>query len=147
MKKTTKVIIFFAALATNIIFFVAFDYGKVRHPDTASYLDPFLGVLAVLVLAFGERKLAVQMYYRAKYTHLKCRTFDLKFWRQLIAVAAYYVGSLVYLSAAITVYKASYLSVFALALSPLWLTAGSRVLWTGETGEESYYLGDKNKNL
>lgn len=145
MKKTAKLMVFLLAIGLNIIFFLACEYGKVQHPDTASYLDPFLGVIAVLLLSYGEMKLGIQLYCRGKYTHLKCRTFDMKFWRQLISLAAYYLGSLVYLAVAITVYKASYLSIFALALSPLWLTGGSRTLWTGHTGEESYYLDESAK--
>ena len=145
MKKQTKFIIFLVAAATNTIFFVAFDYGKVRHPETASYLDPFLGVLAVLVLALGEMKIVPQLYCRVKYKNLKKQFFDLKFWRQVLAIATYYVGSLVYLSAATTAYKASYLSVFALALSPLWLSGGSRILWTGEKDEKSYYMDETTK--
>ncbi len=145
MKKTTKPLLFFAAAAFNIIFFLLCGYGKVRHPDTASYLDPFLGVLAVLALAYGEMKVGAQLYCRYKYTHLKCRTFDMKFWRQLIAIVVYYVCSLVYLSAAVTIYKASYLSIFAIVLSPLWLTGGSRTLWSGHTGEEAFYLDESAK--
>jgi len=60
-------------------------------------------------------------------------------------LAGYYVGSLTYLAAAITIYKASYLSVFALVLCPLWLAGGSRTLWTGEEGEASYYLDEASK--
>ncbi len=145
MKKVAKLFIFLAAIGLNIIFFLACEYGKVQHPDTASYLDPFLGVLAVLLLSYGEVKLGVQLYCRGKYTHLQRRTFDMKFWRQLISLAVYYVGSLVYLSVAITVYKASYLSVFALVLSPLWLTGCSRTLWSGQSGEESYFLDESAK--
>jgi len=145
MKKTTKPILFFAAVAVNTIFFLLCGYGKVRHPDTASYLDPFLGVIAILALAYGEMKLGVQLYCRIKYKHLKCRTFDMKFWWQLISIAVYYAGSLVYLSVAVTVYKAGYISVFALVLSPLWLTGGSRTLWTDHSGEEAYYLDEAAK--
>lgn len=145
MKKTVKPAIFLAALAINIFFFWICDYGQVVHPDTASYLDPFLGVLAVLLLSGGAVKVGVQLYCRGKYTHLQRRTFEMKFWRQLISLAVYYVGCLVYLSVAITVYKASYLSVFALVLSPLWLTGGTRTLWSGHTGEESYYLDEAGK--
>lgn len=145
MKKPKKWIIFFVAVACNIIFFLLCGYGKVQHPDTASYLDPFLGVIAVLALSYGEMKVGAQLYCRYKYTHLKCRTFDLKFWRQCISLAAYYVGSLVYLSAAVTIYKASYLSIFALVLCPLWLMGGSRTLWSGHTGEESFYMDESAK--
>ena len=145
MKKTTKPLIFFAAVAVNIIFFLMCDYGKVQHPDTASYLDLFLGVLAVLSLSYGEMKFGAQLYCRGKYAHLKCRTFDLKFWLQCISLATYYVGSLVYLASAVTIYKASYLSIFALIISPLWLTGGSRTLWSGHTGEDSYYLDEGTK--
>ena len=145
MKKITKPIIFCVALVINIFFFWLLEYGKVVHPDTASYLDPFLGVLAVLALSYGEMKFGVQLYCRGKYTHLKRRVFDFKFWRQGLSLAAYYIGSLVYLSVAITIYKASYLSVFALVLSPLWLTGCSRTLWSGHTGEESFYLDESAK--
>lgn len=141
MKKTSKAAIFVAAVLVNIIFFLLCGYGKVQHEDTASYLDPFLGAIAVAVLAYGETSLILQLYFRSKYSSLECRTFDKKFWRQCILVAAYYIGTLVYLSLAVTVYKASYLSIFAMVLCPLWMT-GSRTLWTGHTGEESYYLDD-----
>ena len=145
MKKYMKLVIFVMTAVANVVFFLLCEYGKVQHPDTASYLDPFLGVLAILSLAYGEMKLGIQLYYRAKYTHLKRRAFDMKFWRQLLSLAAYYVGSLVYLSVAITIYKASYISVFALVLSPLWLSGGSRILWSGHTGEESFYLDESAK--
>ena len=42
---------FFAAAAVNIIFFLLCGYGQVMNPNEASYLDPFLGVIAVVVLA------------------------------------------------------------------------------------------------
>ena len=145
MKKITKPAVFVAAVLVNIIFFLLCGYGKVRHPDTASYLDPFLGALAVAVLAYGETSLLIQLYFRSKYSSLKRRTFDMKFWLQLFVLAAYYVGTLVYLSAALTIYKASYMAVFALVLCPLWMTGGSRTLWTGHTGEESYYLDEAAK--
>ena len=145
MNKKAKLILYVALVGINIFFFWLCDYGKIQHPDTASYLDPFLGVLAILLLAYGEMKLGIQLYYRARYTHLKRRAFDMKFWRQLLSLAAYYVGSLVYLSVAITIYKASYISIFALVLSPLWLSGGSRTLWSGHTGEESFYLDESAK--
>ena len=91
MKKSTKPILFFAAAAFNIIFFLLCGYGKVKIPNTASYLDPFLGAVAVALLAYGETNLLVQLYFRSKYHTLKCRTFDVKFWRQLLVIMAYYV--------------------------------------------------------
>ena len=145
MKKNGKWLFFAAAATVNIVFFLLCDYGKVHHPDTATYLDPFLGVFAVVALAFGEASLGVQLYYRCKYKSLSCRTFDMKFWRQCIAIVVYYVGSLIYLAAAYSIYKASYLSVFALVLCPLWLTGGSRTLWKGDVGEDSYYLDETAK--
>jgi len=145
MKKATKIIIFFAAVAINSIFFWVCGYGKVQHPDTASYLDPFLGVLAVIALAYGETKVIIQFYFRDKYRKFKKRAFDFKFWRQCIALVVYYVGSLIYLAAAITIYKAGYLSVFAIVLCPLWLAGGSRILWTDHNGEEAYFLDEAAK--
>jgi len=145
MKKTTKSAIFFVAVAFNIIFFLLCGYGKVHNPDTATYLDPFLGAIAVAVLAYGETSLLIQLYYRSKYSRLKRRAFDMKFWRQCIVLAAYYIGTIIYLSVAITIYKASYMSIFALVLCPLWMTGGSRTLWTGHSGEESYYLDEAAK--
>ena len=70
--------------------------------------------------------------------------FDMKFWRQCILFAVYYVGCLIYLSVMIYNYSVSYISIFALVLCPLWMT-GSRILWMGEQGEESYYLDDLGK--
>ena len=145
MKKSTKPILFFAAVAFNIIFFLLCGYGKVQHPDTASYLDPFLGAVAVAVLAYGEANLLIQLYCRSKYHTLKRRTFDVKFWRQLCTFAAYYIGTLVYLAAATMIYKAGYISIFAIVLSPLWLSGGSRTLWTDHSGEEAYYLDEAAK--
>lgn len=145
MKKNSKWLLFIAAVVVNTAFFVLCDYGKVRHPDTASYLDPFLGVLAVIALAFGEVKVGIQLYYRNKYRNLKHRFFDFKLLRQCAALIIYYAGSLIYLAAAITIYKASYLSVFALVLCPLWLSGGSRILWIGDKGEDSYYLDETTK--
>ena len=145
MKKMMKWLFFAVAVALNTLFLIACDYGKVQHPDTASYVDPFFGVLAVAALAFGEAKVGVQLYYRCKYKNLDCRSFDMKFWRQCSALAVYYIGSLVYLSAAITIYRASYLSIFAIILCPLWLAGGSRTLWTGDVGEDSFYLDESAK--
>lgn len=143
MKKHKKALFFVAAVIVNTIFFWLCDYGKVQHPDTATYLDPFLGVIAVVALAAGEASVGIQIYYRCKYKSLKLRTFDLKFWRQCALLVAYYVGSLAYLATAVSIYKASYLSIFALALCTLWLTGGSRVLWMGE--EASYYMDETTK--
>lgn len=145
MKKTTKPAIFFATVAINIVFFLLCGYGKVQHPDTASYLDPFLGAIAVAVLAYGETSVALQLHFRSKYSRLECRTFDVKFWRQCILLVIYYLGSLIYLSVSFSVYKASYLSIFAIVLCPLWIIGGSRTLWTGHTGEESFYLDESAK--
>jgi len=144
MKKTTKPAIFVSAVAFNIIFLLLCGYGKVQIPNTASYIDPFLGSIAVAVLAYGETNLLVQLYFRSKYKALAIRCFDIKFWRQCVLFALYYIGSLVFLFVSVSVYEAGYLSVFALALCPLWMT-GSRTLWTGEAGEGSYYLDDMAK--
>jgi len=145
MKKNIKWLFFVVAAVVNTVFFLLCDYGKVQHPDTATYLDPFLGLIAVIALAFGEASLGVQLYYRGKYKNLNCRTFDRKFWRQCTVLAVYYIGSLIYLWAAFSIYKASYLSIFALVLCPLWLTGGSRTLWTGEAGEDSFFLDETTK--
>ena len=145
MKKIMKWLLFAAAAAANTAFFLVCDYGKVQNPDAAPYLDPFLGVLAVIALAFGAVKVGVQVYYRCKYKNLKSRTFDLKFWRQCGALIAYYAGCLVYLWAALSIYKASYLSIFAIVMCPLWLTGGSRILWTGDEGEDSFYMDETTK--
>lgn len=144
MKKNTRPTIFFAAVVCNIIFFLLCGYGKVQQPDTASYLDPFLGVLAIAVLAYGETSLITQLYLKNKYKGLECRMFDIKFWRQCILFTVYYVGCLIYLSVMIYDFSVSYISIFALALCPLWMT-GSRTLWVGERGEASYYLDDLGK--
>lgn len=144
MKKTTKPVIFFLAVGFNIIFLLLCGYGKVQVPDTASYIDPVLGAIAVAVLSYGETKLLIQLYFRSKYKALTIRSFDIKFWRQCFTFALYYIGSLVFLFVSVSVYDAGYLSVFAIALCPLWMT-GSRTLWTGEAGEGSYYLDDMAK--
>lgn len=144
MKKNTRKYIFVGALVFNILFFILCGYGRVHQEHTATYLDPFLGAIAVALLAYGEMKLITQIYLRNKYKHLTIRTFDKKFPVQLAAVLVYYVGSLVYLSVALFDFSASYLSIFAMVISPLWLT-GSKTLWTGEAGEESYYLDDMAK--
>lgn len=141
MTKTTKSAIFVATAACNIIFFLICGYGKIQQPDTASFLEPFLGVLAVAVLAYGETRLVIQIYFKSKYSSLEIRRFDGKFWRQCILFTAYYIGCLVYLAVALHEYSASYLSIFALAFSPFWMT-GSRTLWTGDVGENSYYLDE-----
>jgi len=144
MRKTTKPAVFFAAVAFNITFLLLCGYGKVQIPDTASYIDPFLGSIAVAVLAYGETSLLIQLYFRSKYKALTIRSFDIKFWRQCSMFALYYIGSLVFLFVSVSVYDAGYLSIFALILCPLWMT-GSRTLWTGEPGEGSYYLDETGK--
>lgn len=145
MKKTTKPLILLAAVGFNIIFFLLCGYGKVHQPDTASYLDPFLGAIAVAVLAYGETSLILQLYFRSKYSSLECRTFDKKFWRQCIVLGLYYVCALAYLSVMIYDFTVSYIAIFAIVLCPFWMTGGSRTLWTGHTGEDSYYLDDLGK--
>ena len=145
MKKTTKGIIFVIALLCNTAFLLLCGYGKIHHEETATYWDPILGVAAVLVLALGNVGVFVQLYFRSKYRRLKCRSFDLKFWRQCLFLVIYYVGSVAYLSAMTFDFMVSYLSLFAIALSPLWLLGGSRTLWREKDGEEAYYLDDLGK--
>lgn len=145
MEKYKKSLFYVAAVIANAAFFTLCEYGKVQHPDTASYLDSFLGIVAVVALSAGEASVGVQIYYRCKYKNLICRTFEMKFWRQCVLLVVYYVGSLVYLAVAFSIYKASYLSIFAIILCPLWLTGGSRILWTGDVGEASYYLDESAK--
>lgn len=144
MKKTTRRYLFAGALIFNILFFILCGYGNAHQEHTASYLDPFLGVLAVAVLAYGEMNLITQLYFRNKYRCLTIRIFDKKFPVQCAALTLYYVGIMAYLSVALFDFSSSYLAIFALALCPLWLT-GSKTLWTSETEEESYYLDDLGK--
>ncbi len=145
MKKTTKLLIFAVALLCNTAFLVLCGYGKIHHEETVTYWDPLLGIVAVLVLACGNISVIVQLYLRSKYRHLKRRAFDLKFWRQCLLLAIYYIGSVFYLSIMMYDFMVSYLSIFAIALSPLWLLGGSRTLWWSQDGGESYYLDDFGK--
>ena len=128
MKKYTKLIIFFLAAAVNVVFFLLCGYGKVQMPNTSNLLDPLLGIIAVAALAFGEMRLITQLYFRGKYREMRIRTFDFKFLRQCFAIVAYYVGTLAYLAMATTIYKAGYISVFAIALCPLWMIGGAAFL-------------------
>lgn len=145
MKKTTKLLIFMVALICNTLFLLLCGYGQIHHEETATYWDPVLGIVAVLVLAWGDTSVAVQLYFRAKYRHLKRRSFDWKFRRQCFLLAVYYIGSLWYLSAMTYEFMVSYLSLFAIALSPLWLLGGSRTLWRSENSEDAYYLDDRRR--
>lgn len=145
MKKSTKLIWFIIALICNTAFLLFCGYGQINHPDTATYWDPILGVVAVIALAWGNVGVGVQLYYRIKYRRMKCRSFEWKFWRQFLLMAIYYIGSLIYISAMAYAFMVSYISIFAIALSPLWLMGGSRTLWTSKDGEESYYLDDSGK--
>lgn len=145
MKKTTKVFIFVVALICNTAFLVLCGYGKIHHEETVTYWDPILGIAAVLVLACGNISVIVQLYLRSKYCHLKRRIFDWKFWRQCILLTIYYIGSVFYLSVMRYDFMVSYLSIFAIALSPLWLLGGSRTLWWSQDGGESYFLDDFGK--
>lgn len=145
MKKSTKLLCFVVAMLCNTAFLLLCGYGKIDHPDTATYLDWLFGVGAVLVLACGGTSVAVQLYFRGKYSHMERRVFDWKFWRQCFWLAAYYIGSVVYLSAMKYEFMVSYLSIFAIALSPLWLLGGSRILWKSQDGTESYFLDDLGK--
>jgi hypothetical protein len=145
MKKSTKLIGFVIALLCNTAFLLLCGYGKIHHEETVTYWDPLLGVVAVLVLACGNISVVVQLYLRSQYRHLKRRTFDLKFWRQCILLVIYYVGSVFYLSVMRFDFMVSYLSIFAIALSPLWLLGGSRTLWRSQDDEGSYYLDDLGK--
>jgi len=144
MKKNTRKYLFAGALVFNILFFLLCGYQNAHQEHTATYLDPFLGVIAVVVLAYGEKNLITQFYFRNKYKQLNRRTFDKKFPVQCAALALYYAGSLAYLAVALYDFSVSYLAIFAMALCPLWLN-GSNTLWTGEIGEESFYLDDRGK--
>lgn len=145
MKKITKLLIFLVAAAVNIGFFLACGYGKVQLPNTSDLLDPFLGTLAVVALAYGEMLLMLQIYFRDKYRAFEKRVFDFKFWRQCFAIAVYYVGILIFFAASNSVYEAGYMAIFAIVLSPLWLSGGSRVLWTDHSGSEAYFLNESAK--
>ncbi len=145
MKRPTKLICFFIALLCNAAFLILCGYGKIHHEETVTHWDPFLGVVAVLVLAVGNINVVVQVYLRNKYRYLKRRTFDRKFWRQCFLLALYYIGGVCYLSIMRYDFMVSYLSIFAIALSPLWLLGGSRTLWRSEDDAESYYLDDFGK--
>ena len=144
MKKEVKSIAFIATLLFNIAFFLLCGYGKVHQPQTATYLDPFLGTIAVAVLAYGETNLILQLYCVTKYKALAIRRFDIKFFRQCSLFIVYYVACLVYLSVMLYEFSVSYIAIFALVLCPLWMT-GSRTLWTGEQGEASYFLDELGK--
>ena len=87
----------------------------------------------------------IQLYFIGKYSSKKRRMFDKKLWVQCVALVAYYVACGAYLSAMIYRSGVGYISVFAIALCPLWLAGGSRILWTGHTGEEDFYLNDMGK--
>ena len=145
MKKTTKLIVFVVALLCNTAFLLLCGYGKIHHEETVTYWDPILGVAAVIVLACGNSSVAVQLYFRGKYRHLKRRAFDMKFWRQCVLLVIYYIGSVWYLSAMTFDFMVSYLSLFAIAISPLWLLGGSCTLWKAKDGKEAYYLDDSGK--
>ncbi len=145
MKKTTKLLIFMVALICNTLFLLLCGYGQIHHEETATYWDPILGVAAVFVLACGNTAVVVQLYFRSKYRYLKRRSFDWKFRRQCFLLTIYYIGSLWYLSAMTYEFMVSYLSIFAIALSPLWLLGGSRTLWRSQDGGEAYYLDDLGK--
>ena len=145
MKKSTKLMGFIVALVVNTAFLLLCGYGQIHHEETVTYWDPVLGIAAVFVLAWGNISVVVQLYYRSKYRHLKRRTFDWKFWRQCLVLVIYYIGSVCYLSVMRFDFMVSYLSVFAIALSPLWLLGGSRTLWQMQDGEEAYYLDDLGK--
>lgn len=145
MKKSTKLRCFVVALLCNTAFLLLCGYGQISHADTATYLDWLLGVVAVFVLACGGTGVAVQLYLRGKYSHMERRMFDRKLWKQCFWLAVYYIGSVIYLSAMKYEFMVSYLSIFAIALSPLWLLGGSRILWKSQDGTESYFLDDLGK--
>lgn len=145
MKKSTKLMGFIVALVVNTAFLLLCGYGQIHHEETVTYWDPILGVVAVLVLACGNISVAVQLYYRSKYRYLKRRAFDWRFWRQCLFLTVYYIGSVCYLSVMWYDFMVSYLSIFAIALSPFWLLGGSRTLWRSQNEEESYYLDDFGK--
>lgn len=145
MKKSTKLIGFIIALVVNTAFLIFCGYGQIHHEETVTFWDPLLGIAAVFVLACGNIGVWVQLYYWEQYRHLKRRVLDWKFWRQCLVLIIYYIGSVYYLSVMKYDFMVSYLSIFAIALSPLWLLGGSRVLWQSEDGEEAYYLDDFGK--
>jgi len=145
MKKSTKLICFVVALICNTAFLRLCGYGKIHHEETVTYWDPLLGIVAVIVLTCGNISVIVQLYLRSKYRYLKRRTFDLKFWRQCLLLTIYYIGSVCYLSVMRYDFMVSYLSIFAIALSPLWLLGGSRTLWWSQDDGESYFLDDFGK--
>ena len=145
MKKSTKLMGFIVALVVNTAFLLLCGYGQLHHEETVTHWDPLLGIVAVLVLACGNVSVWVQLYYRDRYRHLNRRVLDWKFWRQCLVLVIYYIGSVCYLSVMRFDFMVSYLSIFAIALSPLWLLGGSRTLWQSQDGEVAYYLDDFGK--
>lgn len=149
MRKHTKIILFLATVLFNVLFLKLCGYGSQLQPLTSDAIEPFFGVLMVLLLGLGEVSVIQQFYLRDKYRAYKSRAFDYKLWKQSVALVTFYAFAIVLVASVEYVYGVFYIAVAAVVLSFFWMT-GSRTLWTignVEVDEEAvgYYLDDLGK--
>lgn len=147
MRKYTKVIIFILTVLFNAGFVYLCGYGSQSQPHTLDAIEPFFGVIMLVLLGLGEVSVIQQLYLKKKFSGYKQRLFDLKFMRQCISLALYYVTAIILVISIEYIYGVFYIAVLALVLSVFWKT-GSRTLWIKEGAEETeenvigYYLAD-----
>ena len=149
MKKHTKIILFIATVAFNVFFLKLCGYGSQVQPHTSGAIEPFFGVVMVLLLGVGELSVIQQFYLKDKFRTYKRRMFEYKLWKQCAALLLYYIIAIALVASVEYVYGVFYVAIAAVVLSILWMT-GSRTLWTlenaGVEGEViGYYLDDLGK--
>ncbi len=150
MRKYTKIIIFIVTVLFNVAFLYLCGYGAQSQPHTLDAIEPFFGVIMLILLGLGEVSVIQQLYLKKKFRDYKRRLFDLKLWGQCVSLVLYYVTAIILVISVHYIYGVFYIAVVAMVLSVFW-TTGSRTLWskecTGTTEEDviGYYLADMGK--
>lgn len=137
-----RILIFIIACIWNILFLYLCGFWQQIPLNIDYFIDIFFGVLSVILLSLGNVSVIIQILCRVKFAKLQKKIFDIKFIRQCILFAVFYVGSIIYVRELVFVHGAFYVALFAFVMSVGWL-GGSRVLWISE--EKSYYLNESGK--
>lgn len=137
-----KIIVFLATCMWNVLFFYLCGYWQQMHLNAEWFIDLFFGVLAVILMAFGEANVIWQIYYRNKLRTCTKKVFDKKYIRQCVLLMLYHAIVLYFLRVIVFVQSVFYISLLAVVLSLGWLR-GSKTLWTSE--EASYFLTETGK--
>lgn len=134
MRKHTKVIMFLVTVLFNGAFLYLCGYGSQLQPHTNGVIEPFFGVVMIVLLGYGEVSVIQQLYLKDKFREYKRRLFDYRLLKQCVALVSYYVIAIALVASVEYIYGTFYVAVAALVLSVFWMS-GSRTLWL-ETGAE-----------